>query len=220
MLRQQEVDRRRQAEPLARRLHRAARERRAPTTSARSRSPPASAPTSWRAASSASTTTTTRSWSRRSPIGSPRRSPSTCTRRRAQDWGIDETRDAPTTIARREVPRHPPGVRLSGVPRSQREVQAVRPARRARASASTLTENAAMTAGGERQRPVLRASAGAVLHRRPHRRGSDRQLRAAQGAVDRAGRALADAEPRVRAGALLIGSGVVRRAAVLRFAPY
>ena len=43
-----------------------------------------------------------------------------------------------------------------------------------------LTEHAAMTPGGQRQRAVLRASAGAILHCRPRRRGSDRQLRAAQ----------------------------------------
>ena len=48
-----------------------------------SRSPPASAPTISRPASRRSTTTTTRSWSRRSPTGSPRLSPSTCTSSRA-----------------------------------------------------------------------------------------------------------------------------------------
>ena len=53
------------------------------TTSARSRSPPGSAPTSSPPASPRSTTTTTRSWSRRSPTASPRRSRSTSTRSRA-----------------------------------------------------------------------------------------------------------------------------------------
>ena len=115
------------------------RARRRATTSARSRSPPASAPTSWSRRSSASTTTTTRSWSRRSPIGWPRRSPSTCTRRRARTGASTSARSA-DDVHRREVPRHPAGVRLSGLPGSQREVQAVRSARRARASASTLTE--------------------------------------------------------------------------------
>ena len=57
-------DRRRQAEPVARRLHRAAlgaRRRRAPTTSARSRSRRGSAPTRWRQVRGASSTTTARS---------------------------------------------------------------------------------------------------------------------------------------------------------------
>ena len=55
-------------------------ERRVATTSARSRSPPGSAPTTLVApVRGASTTTTTRSWSRRSPIASPRRSPRCCT---------------------------------------------------------------------------------------------------------------------------------------------
>ena len=61
-----------------------------PTTWARSPSPPGSAPTSSPTASPPSTTTTARSWSRRSPTGWPRRSRSTCTRRR----GANGTRPA------------------------------------------------------------------------------------------------------------------------------
>ena len=58
----------------------------------------------WRAGSSATTTTTTRSWSRPWPTGSPRRSPSTCTRRRGEDWGYGERRAADRRRAhRREV---------------------------------------------------------------------------------------------------------------------
>ena len=70
--------------------------RAAATTSARSPSRPASAPTSSRAASSASTTTTTRSWSRRSPIGWPRRSPSSCTSACAASGATEATRTSRT----------------------------------------------------------------------------------------------------------------------------
>ena len=56
-------------------------------SSARSRSPAASAPRSWPRRSSATRTTTTRSWSRRWPTGWPKPSPSGCTRARARDWG-------------------------------------------------------------------------------------------------------------------------------------
>ncbi len=46
---------------------------------------------------------------------------------------------------RREVPRHPPGARLPGLPRPQRQGAAVRAAGRARASAWSLTDSGAMT---------------------------------------------------------------------------
>ena len=96
----------------------------------------ASAPTSSSASSRRSTTTTTRSSSRRWPIGSPRRSPNTCTRSRARTGAIDEEQLTRDDLRARDVSRHPSGVRLSGVSGSQREVQAVRAARRERRSAS------------------------------------------------------------------------------------
>ena len=75
-----------------------------------------------------STTTTTPSSPRRWPIGWPRRSPSTCTRRRARTGAM--ARGEGRALARRsdrgEVSRHPAGVRLSGLSRSQRKVDAVR----------------------------------------------------------------------------------------------
>ena len=55
-------------------------------------------------------------------------------------------------------------------------------------------------AGRERQRPVLRTPEARVLHRRPARPRSGRQLRAPQRPAGRRGRALAGAEPGVRAG--------------------
>ena len=87
------------------------------------------APTSSRRATRPSTTTTTRSWSRRSPTGSPRRSPSGCTSGAARVVRAGE----PLTergSGRRALPRHPAGVRLPGLPRPHREAQAVRAARR------------------------------------------------------------------------------------------
>ena len=102
--------------------------RRPATTSARSPSR-STAPTSSRRATRRSTTTTARSWSRHSPTGSPRRSPSGCTSAR----GASGTR--PTSSSRGgphqgELPRHPAGIRLPGVPGPQREAEAVRAARR------------------------------------------------------------------------------------------
>ena len=53
-----------------------------------------------------------------------------------RDWGYDEATQSQRRPDRREVPRHPPGVRLPGVPRSHREAQAVRAARARARSAS------------------------------------------------------------------------------------
>ena len=118
-----------------------------------------------------------------------------------REWGIEEAgrrrRDPPGNAS-----RHPSGVRLSRVPRPQREVQAVPAARRGRRRDGAHRKRGD-DAGRERQRPVFRAPAGALLHRRPARRGSDRELRPPQGAVDRSGRTLVDAEPFVRTGPLL-----------------
>jgi 5-methyltetrahydrofolate--homocysteine methyltransferase len=74
-----------------------------PTTSVLSPSPRASRPTTSRAASRRTSTTTTRSWSRRSPTGSPRRSPSTCTRARGASGATARTSSsrARTLIAER-----------------------------------------------------------------------------------------------------------------------
>ncbi len=97
----------------------------------------------------------------------------------------------------REVPRHPACVRLSGVPRSQREVQAVRPARGSKAG------NHPDRARGdaprrERQRAVLLASPGQVLQRRPSRPRPDRVLRPPQGPTPRRCREVAGPQPGVR----------------------
>ena len=100
--------------------------------------------------------------------------------RARRDWGYGAT----SVLDRRrsdcrEVSRHPPGVRLSGVPGSQREVQAVRAARRAarrhRAHRDAAMMPAASVSGLYFAHPQAR-----YFTRRPDRRGSDR--RATRGA--------------------------------------
>ena len=86
MLRQQADHGDDAAEPLARRLRRAGRERpRRPPRRLRRHGGPRRR-RAREARSRPSTTTTGRSWSRRSPTGWPRRSPSGCTSRRRRDW--------------------------------------------------------------------------------------------------------------------------------------
>ena len=173
-----------------------------PITSARLPSRRASAQTSSRGASSGRTTTTARSSSRRWPIGWPRRSPRICTRACASELRDRGCRDAGRR--HRGAPsRHPARVRLSGVSGPQREVQAVRAARGAARSASTLTEHAAM---------MPAASVSGLYFAHPQARyftvgrigrGPDRQLRPPERAVDRSGRTVADSFARLRAGPVL-----------------
>ena len=152
-------DRRRQAEPVARRFRRrprGARSHRLSRRVRRHRRPRRRR--SRRAASSATTTTTTRSSSRRSPIGSPKRSRPTCTRARATEWGIDETAVAPTTSS-------PSAIAASARLRLSRRVRTT--ARSSSCSSCSRRGRVGIDAhrargddaGGERQRPVLRAPA-------------------------------------------------------------
>ncbi len=80
---------------------------------------------------------------------------------------------------RREVPRHPAGLRLSGVPGSQREGPPVRAARRAVAGSGPdgVVRDDARGVG---ERPVFRAPAVEVLRDSADRTGSGRGLRDAQ----------------------------------------
>ena len=103
------------------------------TRSAPSRSRSTAPTSSRRAPARPSTTTTARSSSRRSPTGSPRRSPSGCTSGRAASGTPPDEQLPREELLRRALPRHPARVRLPGLPRPQREGQALRPARRARA---------------------------------------------------------------------------------------
>ena len=137
MLRQQDADRRRQAEPLARRLRRAGGERRRrPRRRVRGHRRPRRRRSRARA-------------SRRDHDDYQAIMVKALADRLAEafaeylhararrDWGYGAAETLSNERAdRREVPRHPAGVRLSGVPGPHREGDAVRPARRRRQSAS------------------------------------------------------------------------------------
>ena len=99
---------------------------------------------------------------------------------------------------RRALPRYPARVRLSRLSRPLREADAPRAARR-RASGDRPDGELRDDAGGERQRPLLRPSAGALLLGREDRARPGRRLRSAEGLRCRGRRALAPLEPRVRA---------------------
>ena len=110
--------RRRPAEPLARRLHRPPRDRAAPTTSARSRARPGSAPTSSSQGFEADTTTTRDHG--QGARGPARRGVRRVAPRDGRARGV--VRDGPAIVAgeelrERALPRHPAGVRLPGLPR-------------------------------------------------------------------------------------------------------
>ena len=70
-----------------------------------------------------------RSWSRRSPTGSPRRSRNSCTCARAASGTRPDESLSRGRSHRRAIPRHPARVRLSGLPRPLREAEALRPPR-------------------------------------------------------------------------------------------
>ena len=113
--------------------------------------------------------------------------------RARRDWGYGAARRSSNDRAdRREVSRHPAGVRLSGLSRSHREGDAVRAARR-RGQSACAHRVVRDDAAGQRQRPLLRAPGGALLHGRPHRPATrSRTTRARKGmAVDEVERWLA-----------------------------
>ena len=99
---------------------------------------------------------------------------------------------------RRGLPRHPPGLRLPGLPRPLREGQAVRPARRGglRARADRVVRGPARR---RRQRDLPAPPGGALLLRRPCRPRPGRVLRRSQGPLAARRGAVAAAEPRLRA---------------------
>ena len=115
------------------------------TTSARSRSPPASASTSWRTSSRRSTTTTARSSSRRWPIAWPRRSPRCCTSACAASGATAPSEKLSNEDLIAEKYRGiRPAFGYPACPDHTEKAQALRAARRARASGITLTESFAM----------------------------------------------------------------------------
>ena len=106
-----------------------------------------------------SSTTTARSSSRRWPIGWPRRSPRYCTQRARREWGYGASEDAVRRRAhRREVPRHPAGVRLPGLPRPHARRASCSQLLDARVSRHRADRELRDDAGGERERHLLRAS--------------------------------------------------------------
>ena len=91
--------------------------------------------------------------------------------RAREDWGYGRGEALTQRGADpRAVPRHPPGAGLPGLPRPHREAHALRPARAERSTGIRLTESFAMRPRRERERPLLRAPAGALL-----RVGQDRR---------------------------------------------
>ena len=170
--------------------------RRPATTSAPSPSR-STAPTSSPRATRPSTTTTGRSSSRRSPTGSPRRSPSGCTQRARREWYAPDEHLSEDDLIARALPRHPAGVRLSGLPRSQREAEAVRRCSARATLGIALTESFAMTPGRGRQRHLPRAPAGAYFAVGRIGRDQLEDYAARKGEPLDGGRALARAEPRL-----------------------
>ena len=182
-----------------------------PTISAPSPSPPASARTRWPTASSAPTTTTPPSWSRRWPIGWPKRFAERLHQRvRKEFWGYapDEALTSDRTD-RREISRHPPGARLSGAARPHRErrrcsscCEAERDRRQAdrklrdvagRFGVRALFQpsrrapiSASARSSATRSRITPSARAGAIVECEKLA-GADPQLRCAHGEADRGG---------------------------------
>ena len=99
--------------------------------------------------------------------------------------------------ARRALPRHPPGVRLSGLPRPQSQARAVRPARRGRFRPRpdrVLRDDP----GRQRQRPPVRPPSRTLLHRRPYRQRPSHRLRLPPCPPTPGSRALAPPQPGLR----------------------
>ena len=169
----------------ARRLRRAARERRAPTTSAPSPSPPGLGADALAARFEARARRLPRDHgqgARRPPRRGVRRVPA---RARAPRVGLRAATSGSRTsdLDRGEVPRHPPGLRLPGLPRPHREARRSSSCSTRRAVGITLTEHFAMLPAASVSGLYLAPPRGALLHRRPHRPRPGRGLRAPQGAV-------------------------------------
>ena len=175
----------------------------------------ASAPTSSRRASRPSTTTTARSWSRRSPTGSPRRSRSTCTSARAASGTSTAPQLSKEDLLAERFRGIRPAFGYPACPDHTREAEALRAARR-RARRHRAHRVVRDDAGRERQRHLPRASGGAVLLRRPHRRDQVADYAARKGIDARRGRAVAAAEPRLRADARRRRGWRSRRCVVVR----
>ena len=206
---------RRRTEPVAGRLRGAPRRPGCPTTSARSRSPPASAARTRSRSSRPSSTTTPRSCWSRSRTGSPRRSPSGCTSGCAPSSGAtppDEQLDNEGLLKEqydgiRPAPGYP------ACPEHTEKATLWELLDVEKDTGITLTESMAMWPGASVSGWYFSPPAVAVLRRRPDRQGPGRGLRRPQGDDARRGGALALAQPRLRARGLSVRAR--RRPAVL-----
>ena len=112
-----------------------------------------------------------------------------------KDWGYGKDEALSERRSdRREVPRHPAGVRVSRVSGPHREAEAVRAAGRA-GDRHHADRDLRDVARGVGERPLLQPSASEVLQRRPHRPRPARGLRHAEGHQRRGGGEGAGAEP-------------------------
>ena len=144
---------------LAGRFHRPARQRPAATTSARSPSPPASAPTSWSAKFEAEHDDYNSILVKALADRLAEAFAEYLHQQARDDWGYgrDEKLSQRRTD-RRKVPRHPPRARLSGLPRPHRKADAVRAARRRAGHRHHADRKLRHVPGRQRQRLVLRPS--------------------------------------------------------------
>ena len=119
--------------------------------------------------------------------------------RARRDWGygVDE-QFTQADLATGAIPRHSTGVRLSSLPRSQRETAALRSAG-SRTRGNRPDRELRDDACGLGERPVLRSRGGQVLQRRKGRAGPGARLRTTKSRQHLRGRTLAPAQLGVRA---------------------
>ena len=165
-------------------------------TSALSRSP-CTGRTSSRPATRRSRTTTARSWSRRSPTGWPRRSPSTSTCRPGASWYEPDAAPTSEELIAESYRGIRPAFGYPACP-DHSEKGKLFELLGAESAGLALTESYAMTPAAAVSGLYLRPSRREVLRRRAHPARPGRGLRGAQGRGRRGSRALAPAEPGLR----------------------
>jgi 5-methyltetrahydrofolate--homocysteine methyltransferase len=110
----------------------------------------------------------------------------------------------------RALPRHPARARLSRLPGPQREAGALRPAAGGAPRGHRPHGDLRHAPGGRGERLLLLAPGGTLLHGRPSRPRPGPGLRAAQGDAPGRRRALAVAQPQLRAGREGVGGSAPR----------
>ena len=148
----------------------------------------------------AETTTSRRSWSRPSPTAWPRRLPKYLHRKARLEWGYGQEESlSPEELIARKVPRHPPGLRLSGLPRPHRKATLFDLLDAEKATGIRLTETFAMWPAAAVSGLYFAPSRSALLLGRPHHPRPGRKLRRAEEDADPRNRTLAQPEPGLRA---------------------